>query len=247
MLSTHLIFVSEDNRSEARSLGIGPKTPNSLIHSGIRVGIHELPSPIRRELGIPESAWLVITVGNFKPQKNPMDLIRVAAIALRGNPDLRFLLVGDGHQRPQVEAFVREQGIHDHVHFLGWRRDIPGLLAASNTFLLTSLWEGLPRAILEASIARLPSVAYGVNGVRDILKNDENGFLINPGDVNTAAEKVVWLAGHAVQARLMGEHARLKIQKEFDIDYMVRQQETLYVQCEERVPLKEYYRPAAQP
>lgn len=183
LLSTHLIFVSEANRSEAAQLGIGTKTPNSLIRSGIELSTSERSAMaawlgeerrhkpnvlIRQENGITENAWLVAYIGNFKPQKNPMDLARVAAEVLKKTKDVHFLLVGDGELREEVEAWCRDQGIADHMHFPKWRRhdDIPRILADADCFLLTSLWKAcrarwskhLPPA---ARPSPMPSTACG--------------------------------------------------------------------------------------
>lgn len=247
LLSTHLIFVSKDNQSEAETLGIGRRVPSSLIRSGIAM---QTPTPVltlRQELGLPENAWVVSCVGNFKPQKNPLDLIRVAAAALKENPQIHFLLIGDGELREQAQALAQEAGLTTQIHFLGWREDIPSLLAVSDSFLLTSLWEGLPRALVEAFAAGRPAVAYGVNGVRDILIDGENGFLIPAGDTARAADKVVWLSQHATEAQAMGVRGRDRVLQEFDIDRMVRQQEEVYQAAYEAVPLKDYYQPRWTP
>jgi glycosyltransferase involved in cell wall biosynthesis len=247
-MSTHLIFVSDDNRQEAVGLGIRGAAQGSLIRSGIamrtkpgeaiRVDAHQ---NIRHELGIPADAWLIVSVGNFKPQKNSMDLARVAAEVLKFKPEARFVFVGDGEQRAEVEAWCQQNGIYAQTHFLGWRRDAHEILSAANSFLLTSLWEGLPRALVEAFSVELPAVAYAVNGVRDVLKDGENGFAIPPGEVAAAAEKLVYLMDHPADARRMGTLGRALVQEEFDIDRMVRQQEELYTTLYNAVPLKEYY------
>jgi len=242
-LSTHLIFVSKDNEEEARILAIGTSKPRSLIRSGIVIQEPSQTSTIREGLQIPKSAWVVITVGNFKPQKNPVDAARTAKAVLKTDPSVHFLMVGDGELRASVEAYVQSEGISSQVHFLGWRQDIASLLAASNCFLLTSLWEGLPRAIVEAAVARLPVVAYAVNGVKEILIEGETGFPVPPHQTDAAAEKILWLKNHSQEAGQMGKRARALVEKEFDIDRMVRQQEELYQELYQAVPLKAYYEP----
>ncbi len=243
LVSTHLIFVSKNNEEEAAALEIGPGKPHSLIRSGIAIAETPLQSPVRDELGIPPLAWVVVSVGNFKPQKNPMDLVKTAKAVLSKDPTIHFILVGDGELRPSVERAAEEGGFAKQIHFLGWRQDIPAVLAASNTFLLTSLWEGLPRALVEAAVARLPSVAYAVNGVKDILVDGETGFPIEPHNTEAAAEKILWLKDNALEAKQFGMNARIQVEKEFDIDRMVRDQENLYERLYAEVPLKSYYEP----
>jgi len=172
-----------------------------------------------------------------------MDLAKVAQAVLAKDPSIHFLFVGDGELKPSVEEVVTSQGLGAQVHFLGWRQDIPSILVVSNCFLLTSLWEGLPRAVVEASVARLPSVAYAVNGVKDILIEGETGFPIPPHETELAAEKILWLKDNPLKARQIGSKAKAFVEKEFDIDTMVRQQEVLYETLYQNVPLKEYYEP----
>jgi len=243
LLSTHLVFVSQDNEAEAQALGIGTGRPHSLIRSGIAIQEPPLITPMRDDLHISREAWVVTMVGNFKPQKNPMDTVRIAKLVLGKDSSVHFLLVGDGEQRASVEAFVQAEGISAQVHFLGWRKDIPAILSGSNCFLLTSLWEGLPRALVEAALARLPAVAYAVNGVNDILREGETGFPIPPHQTELAAEKILWLKDHPMEARQLGRNARKIVEREFDIDTMVRQQENLYQDIYQAVPLKAYYEP----
>lgn len=247
LLSTHLIFVSQDNKEEAAHLQIGTRTENSLIRSGIAISKTGEGRSLRSELGLDPNAFVVLSVGNFKPQKNPLDLVKVAAAVLTQKADLHFVFAGDGPLKAEAEANAQELGLTQQIHFLGWRQDIPDLLKSANVFLLTSLWEGLPRAIVEAFAARLPVVAYGVNGVKDIVEDGQNGFLIEPRDTARAAEKILWLAGHPSEASAMGHKGRATVETEFDIDRMVHQQEELYQRLHEAVPLKEYYQPRWTP
>ncbi len=200
---------------------------------------------VRQECGIPKDAWVVAYVGNFKPQKNPLDLVRVAERVVASAPDTHFVLIGDGEQAVDVQSYVTSHGIENRVHVLGWRKrrdDIREVLKSSNCFLLTSLWEGLPRSLVETFAVGRPAVAYAVNGVLDILKDGENGFLIPPGEIEKAAEKVLWLKDHPEDAKRMGERGQRIVEKEFDIDLMVRQQEELYDKLFKDVPLKEHYK-----
>jgi len=240
LLSTHLIFVAQDNQTEAQLLKIGRERSQSVIRSGIEMHT-AVPTPLRAELGIPEGTWLVVSVGNFKPQKNPLDLIKTAQAVINQDPQVHFILVGDGPLRSEAETLAETLGIRAHVHFLGWRRDAPAITAAANAFLLTSLWEGLPRALVEAMSQHIPSVAYAVNGIKDLLVEGETGFPIEAGQWAQAAEKLLWIKAHPAEARILAQGAYLKVQTDFNIDQMVRAQEKLYADLYDKVPLKEVY------
>lgn len=246
-ISTHLIFVSEDNQREAETLEIGKTIPRSIIRSGIAFDDSPIPSTLRQDLELTDRDWIAISVGNFKPQKNPLDLIKVAARVIEKHPEAHFVIAGDGELREAVEHEITIRGLGSRVHLLGWRQDVTALLRASNAFVLTSLWEGLPRSILEAFSARLPVVAYAANGVKDVLRDGENGFLINSGDVESAADKLGWIYEHPSEAHTMGQAGRRILAEEFDINRMVRDQETLYKRLYENVPLKDYYEPRWMP
>jgi glycosyltransferase involved in cell wall biosynthesis len=243
LLSTQLIFVSKDNDEEARALGIIGSKPHSVIRSGITIQRSSVPSSIREELGIPSQAWMVTSVGNFKPQKNPLDLAKTAKAVLSQDPSVHFLLVGDGELRRVVERYIAAEGLTQNLHLLGWRQDVPMILAASNAFLLTSLWEGLPRAMVEAAMAGVPTVAYAVNGVKDILVEGETGFPVAAHDTAAAAQKLLWIKDHPQEAKRFAQNARGLVEKAFNIDKMVREQEDLYQKLYEAVPLKNYYEP----
>jgi len=183
---------------------------------------------VRAALGLPPEAPVVLTVACLKPQKAPGDIIAVAGRVLRRQPDARFLVAGDGELRPQLEAMIRAEGLEGRVVLLGWRRDIPRLLRAADLFLLTSRWEGLPRAILEALLAGLPVVAAAADGVTDVVKDGVNGYVAPIGDVERLADRVIELLQAPGLRRRMSAAASLPA--EFDIHTMVRQQEALYME-----------------
>jgi glycosyltransferase involved in cell wall biosynthesis len=114
---------------------------------------------VRQELGIPKDAPVVGHVGRFTPQKNHAFLLQIAAEVVKMRPDVRFLLVGDGPLRPQIEARARELGIAGNAIFTGVRSDVPRLmLGAMDAFIFPSLWEGLGLVVVEAQAAGLPCI-----------------------------------------------------------------------------------------
>jgi len=174
---------------------------------------------------------LITSIGNFKPQKNPGDFVAMAQLVSAKNPDARFIFIGDGPMRQRLEYKVIASGLHGQLAMPGWRRDTAEILASSDIFVLTSLWEGLPRALVEAMKTGLPSVCYATDGVTDIIEDGKNGFLIPPANVSLMAEKVLKLLNDPVLRKEMGARAAESITGEFDIDEMVRAQERLYTQA----------------
>jgi glycosyltransferase involved in cell wall biosynthesis len=172
---------------------------------------------------------LVTTIGPFKPQKHLRDFVRVAAAVTQRRDDVHFLVVGDGVGRALLEEEIRRRGVAGRVHLPGWRRDIPDILARTDVFCMTSLWEGLPRSLVEAMAAGLPSVVNAVDGCTDLIQDGINGFLIPPRHPLTTADRVLRLLADRAFAQGMGARARASIDDTFDIDGMVRAQEQLYL------------------
>lgn len=230
-----LIFVSEANQTEATKLKIGKQNQYRLIRSGVPIdairhnGANANPTDIKNDLGIPLHHKLVITISAFKPQKNLFDFLTMAKQVKKQIEDVSFLLVGDGEQRFILEQRIHEFGLMDTVKLVGWRKDATVLLSASDVFVLTSLWEGLPRALVEALILGKPSVCYETDGVKDLLRHG-GGAMVKQGDTDAMVAAVVRLLSDSHAWQAASEQSKSLITSEFDIDDMVRSQEKLYLQ-----------------
>lgn len=229
--SDALVFVSRSNMETARAAGIGDPARYRLIRSGVPLAAYPARTDRaqkRAELGLKETDTLVLSIGNTKPQKNPGHFIEAARRLAPKFPAARFVFAGGGADLPKYSDEAGKLGDGKACRFIGWREDTAELLAASDVFAMTSRWEGLPRALVEALRTGLPSVCYAADGVSDILVTDRNGYLIDAGDLDAfcaALEKLLGDSG--LRARLAAGAAATDL-KEFDIDFMVRQQEELY-------------------
>ena len=232
---THaLIFDSRSNWDYALKNGIGPESRFHLIRSG--VDLSRFPVKVedralkKKELGFDSEALLVVSIGNLKPQKNPLDFVATAARVSEEIPQARFLFIGDGSLRFKAENFARELGVFKKIRFPGWRKDAAEWLAVADVFVLTSLWEGLPRALVEAMKSGLPCAAYAVDGISEMIRDGENGFIIPVKDVESLSKRVIDLLRDPELRRKMGLQAAKSIAEEFDINRMVQEQETLYAE-----------------
>lgn len=231
LFTTRLVYVSRANAQYAQRQGLGSADGATIIRSGVRLA--DFPAAVDKDklkmsAGIGRHKTLAVSIGNLKPQKNAADFVAAAAKAAAAAPEARFVFIGDGPQRKALEAKAFALGLNDRFFFLGWRRDGAQWLAAADVFALTSLWEGLPRALVEAMRTGLPSVCYATDGVVDVLKDGENGFLIPAGDVDAFADKLTRLLTDETLRQKLGAAARASFGPEFDIDGMVRSQEDLY-------------------
>jgi len=231
-ITTRVIFVSQANQETAGRLFFRIGGKSSLIRSGIPLQHYparlESPEKKRLSLGIGPNRHLITSIGNLKPQKNPKDFILLAKMVYEKVPEARFFFIGDGESRGEAEDMVLRYGLHEKCFFPGWRQDVAEILTASDLFVLTSLWEGLPRSLVEAMATGLPVAAYSVDGIRDVVRNGINGYLAYPRDVGGLAEKVIQLLRDPPLRLRMGEAAKKSVGQEFDIDHMVQLQEKLY-------------------
>jgi glycosyltransferase involved in cell wall biosynthesis len=228
--TTAFVAVSRRNLEDGVRLGLFPASRARVIRSGVELASfagHRGGGALREELGIPVGAPLVVQIACFKAQKAPERFVEVAARLAPRFPAAHFLLVGDGALRRRLERLRRDAGLQHRLHLPGWRRDVPAIYDAATVVMLTSRFEGLPRVVVEALAAGVPVVAMAVDGVPEVVRDGENGFLLAPGDVAGMVERVAEiLADDALRSRLSaGAASGLE---GFGRGAMVRHQEDLY-------------------
>src|ERR1700722_19582099 len=133
---------------------------------------------IRAELQIGADEIVVVSVARFPIKKHPLKLIRVFSEVCKKAVGVRLLMVGEGEQREQAVELIRQLGIGDKVILQPFRQDVPDVLAAADIFVLPSLWEGLPIALLEAMSMGKAVIGTAVDGTREMIRDGENGILI---------------------------------------------------------------------
>ncbi len=170
----------------------------------------------RRANGFRDDEILIVSTGRLVPQKNPVGLARAVARI----PNAQLLFAGEGDLRPLLEG-------RERVHLLGMRDDIPEILAAADVFALSSDWEGLPLAVIEAMAAGLPVVATDVGSVSEAVEHRRTGILVPPGDPVVLTEALSLLAGDPAMRREMGLAGRERAQL-FGVRSMVTAYEELF-------------------
>jgi len=226
-----LVFVSESNMKEAERRGIGSPEKYNLIRAGIHLNdypSHADKAGIRASLGVPRDAVMVYYIGNTKKQKNPGDFIEAASRIIPGRPDVYFVFSGGGEKLAHYRAEAEKRGLGGRFIFTDWREDAADILAASDIYAMTSLWEGLPISLVEAFASGVPAVCYRADGIADILKDGENGFSVPCGDVSGFCDRLSKMIDDAGTRSGLAEGAKNMDLKEFDLDYTVQQYETLY-------------------
>jgi glycosyltransferase involved in cell wall biosynthesis len=232
-VTTHWIAVSQADRRQGIEWGLFTASKVSVVRPGIdpaafagRIDVTERDR-LRAMLGVGPDQLLVGTVSCLKPQKAPEDFIRVAALVCQRVPAAKCVLVGDGAMRPQIEAMLEAEGLRERVTLLGWRRDVASLLKAFDVFVLTSRWEGLPCAILEARASRIPIVATRVGGAAEAIVEGIQGTLCPAGDVRAMAGRVCQILGDE-RLRADLRNGPQELPEEFTIQETVKQYQSLY-------------------
>ena len=162
----------------------------------------------KKELGIPENATVVMSIGELNTNKNHEVVIR----AVSEIKDVYYMVAGKGSLKEYLENLSKELGVEDRVKILGFRRDIGELCQCADIFAFPSYREGLPVSVMEAMFCGIPAVASDIRGVRDLVEDGENGFLCNPFDYGTFADKIRVLAENSELREKMGKVSKEKIE-----------------------------------
>jgi glycosyltransferase involved in cell wall biosynthesis len=160
-------------------------------------------------------------------QKNPLLFVDAAAYVAKSYPHARFMWCGDGELRAAAEARAHEHGIAAQCHFIGYREDAQAILPALDLFWLTSDYEGLPYAVMEAMAAGLPVIATDVVGSHDLL-DGAVGTLIPPRSPHALAQATVALLADSARAQALGQAGRARMLERFTVDRMLDQIIQLY-------------------
>lgn len=195
-----------------------------IIHNGVDPALFDARGD-RDVLG--EFGWCagdptVAIVAELSPIKDHATLLRAARLVVDRLPRARFLVVGDGACRTDLEAITRDLGLVPNVHFTGIRRDVARLLGAVDVFTLSSTTvECFSIALLEAMACGRPAVCTAVGGIPEMIDEGRTGHLVPPSDPRLLAARLLDVLGDPVTARRMGAAARRRVEDEFSLDRSV--------------------------
>jgi len=182
----------------------------------------------RKNLGFDQTTKIVTHVGNFSPEKNHEFLIDMFSNLKKSHSDIKLICVGSGVLFEKVKNDIYQKGLNNNIFLLGFRKDIPEILAVSNCLVLCSTVEGVPGVILEAATQKTPSIATNVGGVSEVLIDGKTGYLIDKFDKNQFSEKLIELMSNEKKQREFGENAYKMISKGFDPSKNAKKFESLY-------------------
>lgn len=222
--------------------GVAPREKFTTIYSGMDVEpflqARDSRDAIRRELGYRDEHIVVVKVARLFHLKGHDFLLSAAPQIVREQPNVRFLLVGDGILKAQLQQRINDMGLTEHFHFTGLvsPERIPALLGAADIACHLSLREGLARVLPQALIAGVPVISYDIDGAREVVVTGETGYLLPPRSINPLVEAVIELAGNEKLRNRLAEQGRGACAEQFRWQTMVRQLHELYGQLLESVP-----------
>jgi len=230
------VFLGEGIKaSYARSKKLAAHTPNVIITNGVEVEVFSnQPAEVKRlrqELDISSQHPVLINVSGLRPQKGLTYLVRAMLPVVERFPLVRLLIIGEGSKfaRQQLATLIDDLGLKDHIRYLGVRQDIPALLALSDVFVLSSLWEGLPAVVLEAMAAGKPVIATDIIGPREVIVNGKTGLLVPPRDPDALVEVIVDLLQDPENSRKMGYLGQKRVIQSFSAERMGQAYSMLYL------------------
>jgi len=231
--STALVAVSPQVRDDLVQLGVAPGRRFAVVRLGIeldeRVGAGaEQRAECRRILGIEPERFVVGWIGRMTGVKRTQDVLLAFQRLRELGIDACLCLVGDGPERPSVERRAHDLGIMRQTLFLGFQEDVAPFYAAFDALVLPSLNEGTPVSAIEALAAGCPVVATRVGGVPDVVRDNVDGFLVDPGDVSDLADRLAQLAADSRLRKHMGSAGRERVVSRYAVDRLLDDTDLLY-------------------
>lgn len=234
LLTTQIVAVSQSQREEILHYKIAPPKKVVCIPLGLELDLfldaEKKKGQLRAKLNLNQDHKLVGIIARLVPVKGHFFLFEAAQRIIPLFPQVKFLVVGDGLLRKNLEDLAEQLGIRGNVIFCGFRKDLPEIYADLDVVVLTSLNEGLPVAIIEGMAAAKPVVAFDVGGVKDLIQDNVTGILVPFGDVHKLANSIISLLKDPQECERLGQNARRKAYPHLDFRRLVSDMERFYCQ-----------------
>ncbi len=229
-----LVSVADAMTSMLVEAGVAPAEQFTTVYSGMEVEpflkANTLRATVRARLGYRDEHVVVGKIARLFHLKGHEYLVRAAEQVVRAQPNVRFLLVGDGILSDEIHHRVAQAHLDDYFQFTGLvpPEEIPGLIGAMDVVVHTSLREGLARVLPQALIAGKPVVSYDVDGAREVVINDVTGILLEPMSIDPLAEALTRLAADAPLRSRLGAQGQTLFTEQFRHEHMTAQLRALY-------------------
>ena len=189
---------------------------------------HSIAAKYKQQLGISPHTRVLGTVANLREQKGHKTIVDALPLIQQKIPHVKCVFVGDDLLGGEIHRYIKERRLEDSIILTGLRQDIPQLLTLFDVFVLPSLWEGIPRALLEAMAMRKPIVTTEVGGIPEVVEADRTGVFVPPKDPKSLARSITFLLSAPDVAAKMGQSAYERIEQYFSLDAVVKATEDVY-------------------
>jgi glycosyltransferase involved in cell wall biosynthesis len=224
------MFINVSNGEKKVCLGnnLFDDSKSVVIYNAIENDENEYPSKeeLRKKLNLPIDKFLIISILRFDRAKNIPAMLQIAQKLIDDNI-IKFILIGDGEEKFATENQIIERKIHN-IKILGFQNNVDEYLHASDLFLSTSLWEGLPYSLIEATRAGLPIVASDVTGNNEVVFDKQNGYLYEIGDMDSAVKLIMELKNSRETLDTFGQNSKRVFIEHFMFQRMINKLEEVY-------------------
>ena len=229
--STMLLFQTRSDMDEASQYRIGTDKKYYLIGNGINIKPFlnyekQKAKKIIKELAL-SNVRVIGTVGRVSAQKNPVGFIEIAQKVLEKKKNIKFIFVGGGELLDDMVSSVNALGLAKRIIFTGVRNDVPEVVANFDIFILPSLWEGMPRSVIEAMVMAKPVIVYNMGGISELIRDNINGVVIPMNQKDKFANSIVTLLNNKHAQKKLGQQARLA-SKHFNFDNVIIKTQNVY-------------------
>jgi glycosyltransferase involved in cell wall biosynthesis len=239
-LVDHMTIISEAAADRFVKERIVPRELLTCVPNGVDTERFRQVAPgtraaLRSSIGVEDHEFVWLAVGRFELAKDYPNMLRAFAQVRQRESRAVLLLVGHGSLQVETESLAQSLGLGDRVRFLGVRSDVPEIMASGDGYVMSSAWEGMPIALLEAAAAGLPIVATRVGGNHEVVRDGESGYLVPPRDHEALGQAMLRLMQQAPEERrAMGERGREHVRVHYGLGRVVERWEDLYRQVSAR-------------
>lgn len=230
LITTHLITVSTLNLKKIIDLKMAPPEKLTNIYSGIDVRKFKMGKALdlHQELEISRDNKILGFIGRLSEQKSPMTFLKALQQVIARQSDIHVIVVGDGPLREEMDAFISENSLSEHITFLGYRDDVNALLKSIDYFVLSSIYEGLGRSVTEALCCQVPIIATAVEGVPELIRHKRTGLLVEAEKPEQLAKAIIYALKHPADMKSYAKTGSRFVEKNFPVEKMVSDIDSLY-------------------
>ena len=226
------ISVGENIKQKSIDEGIGDKEKYVTIYSGMDLSkfenISNSKSELRKSLNIESNELIIGTVVRLEPRKGPQYFVDIIQNICDQVHDFKAIIVGTGPFEPELRTKIEKNNLQDRIVLTGYRKDIAKIMSIFDVICLTSLWEGIPRVLIQGSKLKKPLLAFDIDGNSEIIKHGINGFLIPPLEFDEFSEALQKLLNDGELRKNMSQANENIVDNRWDKDYMCRAIEVEY-------------------